>query len=80
MLIDAIRDLLQEAVQALENPTPASLRRAERLTDQANDALRELTDPPDPYKDMKLRPGLTLGEAAAAGMIATPPPKEASDV
>jgi hypothetical protein len=61
MKIEDIRDLLQSALQALENPTPAALKRAERLTEDANAAIRELTDPPDPYKDMKLRPGLGGG-------------------
>lgn len=79
MSIEDIRDLLASALQALEAPSPANLARAERLTDEANEALRELTDPPDPYKDMNLRPGLTVGELAATGMIAHPPPKEASD-
>jgi hypothetical protein len=57
-----IRDLLQSALQALETPTLAALKRAERLTEDANAAIRELTDPPDPYKDTKLRPGLVTSE------------------
>lgn len=80
MTIEEIRSKLQDALAALEVPSPMALRIAERFTDEANEALRELVDPPDPYKDMALRPGLTIGELAAAGMIAKPPPKEASDV
>jgi hypothetical protein len=72
MTVEAIRELLNEAVDCLLAPTAQTLRRAERLTDEANAALRELIDPPDPYKDMNLRPGLKIGEAAAMGMIAPP--------
>lgn len=33
-----------------------------------------LCEPPNPYADKALRPGLTVGEAAATGMIAPPNP------
>ena len=86
-----VRDALEQAQTALaEN----RIENAYELIDQARDMVQAMLEPADPYRDMKLRPNLrfaTVGEAAAAGMIAPPqtaraqdpahqfPPKETSD-
>jgi hypothetical protein len=55
-------------------PSLAVLERAARLTAEAHLQFEHLLQPPDPYADKALRPGLnmTVGEAAASGMVAPP--------
>jgi|HubBroStandDraft_5_1064220.scaffolds.fasta_scaffold188961_2 hypothetical protein len=69
--IDRILLMIDHVERTLKNDPP-DLRIAERLLGDALNLMVELTDPPNPYADPKLRPGLTVGEAAASGMIAPP--------
>ncbi|HLY78741.1 MAG TPA: hypothetical protein VKQ70_05170 [Caulobacteraceae bacterium] len=69
--IDRVLLMLDHVERTLKTDPP-DLRIAEKLLSDALNLMLELVEPPNPYADPKLRPGLTVGEAAARGMISPP--------
>lgn len=70
--LDRMRTMYSQIGRALAADEP-DMRVVKALLSDALQLAMDMTDPPDPYADKTLRPGLnTVGEAAAAGMIAPP--------
>ena len=71
--INRLKLMLDHAKRVLDHPEP-DMRVLEKLLESALTLAADINAPPNPYADKALRPGLTVGEAAAAGMIAPPEP------
>lgn len=71
---DAVRAAAAHILDASEALAkhPADLKVAHSALEAALEIVEALQAPPNPYADKTLRPGLSVGEAAARGMIAPP--------
>jgi hypothetical protein len=69
--VGRLRLMMGHVNRTLESDEP-DLKIVEKLLSDALSFVLALQEPPNPYADKALRPGLTVGDAAASGMIAPP--------
>jgi hypothetical protein len=69
--INRLKLMLDHVNRTLEMAEP-DLKIVERLLSDALNLAMALREPPNPYAHPALRPGLTVGDAAARGLIAPP--------